>query len=151
MAELIDGALDALDTFTVANLQTYLNKIETALELTAPSDLIQDEIDLDKYRRDVEIFLVPNEVDFEVETMDGGRATATPIDLYCFIRRADSQELYKKINFFAAAIAKMIFENPDLGGTIGLIDLKKIRLYQKAEGKPGIKGFRAELEIIDEY
>ena len=147
---MISRLIGALDDFLLENYQVYLDREETELVLSAPEKNNQDEVDLDKYRGDTEIFLVPNGPEFDVETLDGSRAVELSLDLYVFLRGDTTENLYAKVNHFADALLELVKENPLLSGTIGEINIERIQIYQAAEGKKGIKGFKAEVKILDE-
>lgn len=146
MEQTINALINVIET----EYQSYLDELSDAeITLSAPSTIAMSDIDIGKYRNSVSCFILPDDEDYETETLTED-SISQRVYVYIFIRKDSKEALTKKAMRHSKAFRKMIKENNTLNNEVGYIHTDKSEYYDGVEGTDSIKGLKLSLSVLNE-
>ncbi|AFG37631.1 hypothetical protein [Spirochaeta africana] len=120
---------------------------EPELDPVVDESIVAFDFDIDKNKRGLMLFLLPEAEQVERITIEGEESTQG-VSVYIICRNDTPANLYKKVLRYSRAFRDMIRGNNTLDGIAGDSYVTNAEYFHAVEGNPAIKG--AELQITVE-
>jgi hypothetical protein len=118
--------------------------------LTEPDAYIDEApIDLDKYKKDNQLFFDFGKYDYEALSNDSDTQTAT-LTVYIICRNDKTDALKHKLLSYTSAFYTFVAKSSGLGGTVDKTDIKSVTFFDDVSGDASIKASSIELELTTE-
>jgi hypothetical protein len=149
---MIEALINSFKSYILTNYQAYLDEKTTEDEpLTAPTELLLMDVDLDKHTRPTEFFMLPDEIRFNEMDMGGNEDLSLTLECYLFLRKQPDDILYLQAIRHMECFKKLVKENPNFGRTIGNVDVPEVTFYNVVEGLENVKCVRFSVTLEDEF
>lgn len=143
----MEGLLDAIKAYILANIQSFLAALSTTeipLADLEDKDIIIGDCDITSVQYPVVLFLNPGPGTFgEMTGMNGAGERELELDFAFFVRGDTGGALYRKALRYSAALEALLRADLTLGNTGGLseLTLKDFSYLDGVEGNTKQKGF----------
>jgi len=148
----LETIIDGLKTYLVANLPGYLEDISTVeidLGTVVAKQIVLFDMDPDKYKNPLTIYIIPDQETFEATSIDGYSSDSS-LSIYVVWRGDTRENLYRKTLRTAAALIEALRADPTLGGYAGDVRLDGMDYYQAVEGNEDLKSAELRFSLLYE-
>ncbi len=147
----MEAAIGALTNTITTCFQNYLDeRSETGYELSGPGSVVMGDVDVDRYRDPVNVFLIPDQETFDEDDLGGGELTTQDIAVFILIKKEPKEILSKKIIRYGEAFRKMTRENNTLLNQVGYAHTERAEYIEGVEGSDLIKGIKLTVKVTSE-
>jgi hypothetical protein len=146
----LESVLEALQSYTVGNLNTFLTAMDDdiVLEKIDAGRVNLFDLDPDKYRYPVMITIAPDREEMDAAGFDG-YAVRSELSVYLVLRNSADSELFRRTIRTATAYIQMLSADGTLGGEVGDVEVLDLDYYDAVGGDKSRKG--AEIRLAVHY
>jgi len=142
--------IEGFRQFLIDNLNSFVAEVQSAdIELAefTGNNIVIDDIDTDKYQYEVMIYIIPEEWEYQKDTLESDVVTQN-LSLLLFVRKDNSVNLAKKVFLYNDAIKMMFRAYQNLNGMVDQCNLLSQTYYQGVEGIKDIKGMEYNISLV---
>jgi len=108
------------------------------------------DFDLDKNRRDLMVFILPDGDALEGITLDGTHEVRSQISMFFIYRNDTREDSFKKVLRTVSCFMEILKGDPTMTGTVSDSSVQAVEYYHAVEGSEDVKGAELTLEAIYE-
>lgn len=148
----LENILNSLEEVIINDLNSHiedLNTTDLTLDYIDENNVVMFELDIDKNKRSVMLFILPENSNHNRITMDDDEVVSQ-VSIYVICRDDTKQNLYKKVLRYTKSIFNLLKDNNTLNNAVGDIQVNDTEYYHAVEGNEFIKGSEIVINLFYE-